>query len=179
MRKLVFLLSLAVLVSCNQNSKTTTENPVAGEEVKTVTLSEFFEETDKAADSEIKISGLVDHVCKHGGQRMFIVDASDNRLKITTGEDISEFEVDLEGKDVIVNGVVEEERIDNAYLDEWEAEVKGGNENHETGVHDGNHTEEENATMAKINDYREQIKNTEKGYLSFYSVKAKSFEVKD
>lgn len=178
MRKLVFLLSVAVLVSCNQNSKTTTENSASEEEIKVVNLSELFEEIDRTIDSEIKITGLVDHVCKHGGQRMFIVDEGDNRLKITTGDDISEFKVDLEGKDVIVNGVVEEERIDNAYLDKWEAEVKKGNEDHETGVHDGNHTEEENEALAKINDYREQIKNSEKGYLSFYSVKAKSFEVK-
>lgn len=178
MRKFVFLMSVAVLFACNQNNKTTAEKSDVKEEAA-VTLSELFSDIDKTVDSEIKISGLVDHVCKHGGQRMFIVDEGENRLKITTGEDISEFEVDLEGKDVIVNGIVEEERIDDAYLDEWEAEVKAGEEDHESGVHDGNHVEEENETLVKINDFREQIKNSEKGYLSFYSVKAKSFEVKE
>jgi hypothetical protein len=176
MRKLVFLLSIAVLVACNQNSKTT-ESTEVKEEATVASLSDFFDNIDNSVDSVVKITGLVDHVCKHGGQRMFIVDTSDNRLKITTGESISEFEVDLEGKDVIVLGIVEEQRIDSVYLAEWEAEVKEGSEDHESGIHDGEHAEEENEVMAKINKYREQIKESEKGYLSFYSVKANSFEV--
>ena len=179
MRRLIFLLSVTLLIACNQNSNTNNEVVSTTEEIAVVTLTQLFGDIDKTIDSEVKITGLVDHVCKHGGQRMFIVDESDHRLKITTGENISEFEVDLEGKDVVVNGIVEEERIDNAYLDEWEAEVKEGEEDHDSCVHDGNHVEGENETLTKINNYREKIKNSEKGYLSFYSVKAESFEVKE
>ncbi len=178
MRKFVYVFLIPVLFACNQSGKTTTEEAVVADEDVVLTLPEFFEKIDNSVDSEIKITGLVDHVCKETGQRMFIVDG-DKRLKVTTGDDISEFEIALEGKDVIVNGVVEEERIDDAYLDEWEAQLSKGEEDHDTGIHDGNHADEEDATLAKINNYREQVKNSEKGYLSIYSVKATSFEVKE
>ncbi len=66
---------------------------------------------DKAGDivgKTVEIEGLVVHVCKHGGKKMFIVGENpDIRVKITATDKVSVFEPELEGSNVVVQGIVE------------------------------------------------------------------------
>ncbi len=183
----IMLLALFI-VGCSSNASkeaTTEEGITAAGDVMTVDV--FMNQVEGMVGEEVKISGLVNHVCRHGGQRMFVIgEGEDSRMKITTSEDIAEFTVDLEGSEVVVTGIVEEERIDETYLTEWETEVKEGTEAHEDGIDDCTEDEateekmsETEKTMKRIADYRQQIEESDRGYLAFYSVKAKSFEEKE
>lgn len=67
---------------------------------------------DKAGDmigKTVEIEGMVVHVCKHGGKKMFIIgDDPDIRVKIDASDKVTVFDPELEGSTVHVTGVVEE-----------------------------------------------------------------------
>ena len=94
-----------------------------------VTVAQMLDEAAEMIDQKVMISGSVTHVCRHGGQRLFIIgEDPEKTFKITTGEDIAEFDVSLEGSSILVSGIVKELIIDETYLAEWEAEVLQGAE---------------------------------------------------
>jgi hypothetical protein len=163
--------------ACNQNQKKQSDVKQAE---NMLTVDEFFSNADSYSDNAITLKGTVTHVCRHGGQRMFIIGSDpDNRLKITPGSSISEFGIELEGRELQISGILDEERIDENYLDTWEKEVlEKQNEEHgeDVGIHDGDHTENVRQEMEKIDKYRKQIEASGKGYISFYSLVCDSFK---
>jgi len=113
---------------------------------------------------------------------MFIYgDNPEESVEIKAGENIASFNVELEGSDVTVQGLLAELVIDEAYLNEWESEVRlESGEEHE--IHDGKHSTQNADSIKmekfeKINNYRKQIAESGKDHLSFYSIECKSFEV--
>ncbi len=49
---------------------------------------------------------MVTHVCRHGGQKCFIVaDDGETQIRIVPGGDIDEFKIDLEGSTVAFKGI--------------------------------------------------------------------------
>ena len=188
MKKVLFVTVLSfVLFSCGNNPQKT-DNPVETEkEAVKLSISELLENPDKYVDQKIIISGTVDHVCRHGGKKMFILGINpDNRLKITTGEDISVFEVDLEGSDVTVEGVFIELRIDEEYLAKWEDELNKEKEEpaeHDESAehnHDGEQSgDQEHAEgLDQATSLRNKIKESGKDHISEYSVECSSFTEK-
>lgn len=182
MKKVLFVTVLSfVLFSCGNNPQKADTPVEAEKEAVKLTISELLENPDKYVDQKIIVSGTVDHVCKNGGKKMFILGINpDNRLKITTGEDISVFEVDLEGSDVTVEGIFTELRIDEEYLIKLEAELSKEKEEHAEHNHDGEHSgDEEHAEGSdQITSLRNKIKESGKNHISQYSVKCISFTEK-
>jgi len=174
MKNLVFiLLGFLALASCNNENKDL-KNQVAVE----VSTANFEEEAANLVDHKIALEGTVTHVCKHGGKRFFL---GEERVKVLASDKIGSFETSLEGSDVFVEGILREERVDEAFLVEWEAELEEAVKPAEKEVdHKGepghDHAEEaeaedQNAAARKqIQTYREQIAQSDKDYLSFYTV---------
>lgn len=112
---------------------------------------------------------------------MFLVDGTDSiRVEVTTGNNIPKFDESLIGSRVKVLGILKEERVDNKYLNEWEAEVKKPVENHNAGLHSGARGHEDKDTQDKldeINSLREDLKKSGKDHLSFFSVEAISYTI--
>lgn len=134
LRNLLLIIMASVIVwSCGGQQTTNEEQVVGKEEItkaepKTITLADFKDQAETMVGEEVILEGTVIHVCKHGGQKMFITaDDPDIRIKITPGEEMAAFDVELEGSDVMVVGIVEE----------MEAEVIGEGTNAEDGeVHE-------------------------------------------
>ena len=145
LKKMFFLLALTTFVFACQNDD---KNSTAPEDAVAVLTLETFEE--KAADfvgQIVNISGMVDHTCKHRGKRMVIIGENpEYRLKIEAGE-VDQFNRELEGSDVSVNGVVTELRMDENYLNDWEEEIRTNHADDE----DGGASE-----LAKVKQYREE-----------------------
>ena len=198
--KLLFVLPIVVLVmSCGNNSQNSNgenadTNAVAVDSVAEandaapadVTEVTFPELTDSAAlalnGKVIKISGTVDHVCKHGGKRLVLVGTNpDERIRVETG-DKPPFDADLAGSEIEVIGKLVVEKIDSTYLADMENELKtkkeegiketdkkhlGGvhveGEEHEKGEHEGN--ENVDAQLQQIQHLKEVIANNGKGYI--------------
>ncbi len=193
MKKFLFaIIALAfVIVSCenagHQHEAADSDSKVNVEEIALINLQDFEAKAGDFVGKKIQLKGTVDHVCKHGGQRMFIVNQdSDARVKITPDEEVAAFNTNLEGSAVNIFGIVEEMRIDEAYIMEWEAEIKSGEpmgDDKGEGTHLGGKVEkggegaDVSEEMQKIIDLREMLAESGSDHLSFYSVLCTSFDV--
>ncbi|HEY9113184.1 MAG TPA: hypothetical protein VIN10_00705 [Bacteroidales bacterium] len=190
MKKLFFILALAIGFASCQNSANKTEatnDETLSSDVAVVQVAEFETLAGDLVGKTIQFSGTVDHVCKHGGQRMFIVDnESEARIKITPAEEVAAFNTELVGDQLLITGIVEEQRIDEAYLMEWEEEIKAGSamsDDKGEGTHLGGNVEkggegaDVSEEMQKVINLREQLQASGNDYLAFYSVVCTGYEV--
>jgi hypothetical protein len=170
----VILFSMA---ACNQGAKEAETK--AKNDTTLMAVQTFLTQADSCINKPVIIEGTVLHLCKHGGKRMFLVDGTDSlRVEVTAGPEIVKFDDALVGSHVRVFGTLLEERIDAKYLNEWEAEVKKPEENHSVGVHTGAKGHEDQGVQEKldqINGMREDLKNSGKDHLSFFSIEANKF----
>ena len=190
MKKLLFVALIATaFISCQNNSQkveNATEK-VPDNEVTIIQVADFDSLAGNLVGKKIQLLGTVDHVCQHGGQRMFIVDnESDARIKVTPAEEIAAFNTNLIGNDLLITGIVDEQRIDEAYLMEWEEEIKAGSamsDDKGEGTHLGGNVEKGGSEadvseeMQKVNNLREQLQASGKDYLSFYSIVCTAYDV--
>ena len=124
------------------------------------------------------------HVCKHGGKRIFV---GEERIKVLASDKVGSFDTALEGSDVHVEGILREERVDEAYLLEWEGELEGSGEvqekevahKGEPGHENAEETEDPNAAAKdRIAGFRQQIAESDKDYVSLYTVEVLSVDEK-
>ena len=191
-RIMSLLFILGLLASCGQ--QTNKSESAMKQEVMSISVSDFLSDASPFVDQTVDVRGRVVHVCRHGGQRLFIVgEDGENRIRITTGENIPEFDVSLEGENLQVTGTVKELIIDETYLAEWEAEVLEGNKNlrgegHEGGVgHGENHGEIQESDLekdqqvkdqlARIQQLRDEIAESDRDHLSDYWIETIEFNI--
>jgi len=196
MKKYILILSVIALftTSCdntqtNNEATNNSNDVVVADEVTRINMADFDAKVGEYVGKKIKLKGTVDHICSHGGQKLFLVsEESDARVKVTPDEEIAAFNAELEGDLIVLEGIVEEQRIDEAYLREWEEEIKSGSEMSDDkgeGKHLGGKVEKggENADvseeMEKVNRLRDMIKESGTDHVSFYSVLCTSYNVVD
>ena len=108
MQRILLLALIAVFtLSCNNTSQdagaSASEDKVV--ELVKVTVEELTASPVDFMDKEVAISGMVTHVCRHGGQKCFIVgEDGETQIRIVPSGDIDEFKIDLEGSDVAFKG---------------------------------------------------------------------------
>ena len=199
MRILSLVILLALASACGQQTKRSAASDDLG--VIEITAEEFLTDAGSYVERQVCISGTVVHVCRHGGQRLFIVgDDGEERIRITVGENISEFDIELEGSMIEVNGIAKELIIDETYLAEWEAEVSEGSmhsrgEGHEGGVGHGDdhgggqegHVEEDGgdhdadqqqaSQLNRIQEVRDELAASGKDHLSDHWIETLEFKV--
>ncbi|MDA3778791.1 MAG: hypothetical protein PF487_00925 [Bacteroidales bacterium] len=188
-KNLLMILAVSVLLfSCNnETKKDVTESNV---DAVQLTVDELLTNIDTLVEKNVEVTGLVSHICLHGGKKLkLIAENSENEIHFNAGGEISEFEKSLEGSTVKISGIVKELRIDNKYLDKMVSEEQESTESeeHKNKEADSSKEEEEHIQegdndhhskeMDQINKLREEIKNSEKGYLSEYSVLCSSYKL--
>lgn len=186
------LITLAACENTAQNTAIKNEEQINVKEIVFIDLKDFESKAADFVGKQVKLTGTIDHVCKHGGKKMFIVsEDSESRVKIVTGENMAAFNTELEGESLAVIGTVDELRIDEDYLREWEEEIKDnkGQTEEKEGMHagekkgekqigDGEHHEEDiSEEMKQIENLRQQLIDSGKDHLSFYSVVCDEYEV--
>ena len=132
MQLLFILIIMAFLVvSCNQTTKKEGVNPeaVQTETIVSATIVELLANPADYQDKEVAVSGMVTHVCRHGGQKCFIVaEDGETQIRIVPGGDIDEFKVEIEGSTVAFKGIF---RVQTAELTAEELEDYESKEHHE------------------------------------------------
>lgn len=196
MKKYLLIVTVIALIvtSCENNSKSKENEKVAStmvvvDEITPVEVGNFEAKAEELVGKKIELKGTVDHICSHGGQRLFLVsESSDARIKITPDEQIAAFKTELEGNNIVIVGIVEEQRIDEDYLREWEEEIKAGGDladdkgegSHLGGkVEKGGEGADINEELQKVNNLREEIKESGKDHLSFFSVLCTDYTIVD
>ena len=179
--------SCFMMVSCGNAKK----QSQSAEQVSTVAMS-IDEVMAKAADlveQSVTIEGVCTHTCSHGAKKMFLVGSDDSKtLRIEAGE-LGAFDTKVVNQVVTVKGILKEERIDEAYLVDWENRLKAQTEEHHGNGEGGCDTEKNargetaNTAEGRIADFRTKIAAekaaTGKEYLSFYHVVAESYEINE
>ncbi|MBE9467565.1 MAG: hypothetical protein IMY72_04470 [Bacteroidetes bacterium] len=158
MKKLILLMVISVfLFSCGNNeSKTKTEqsNKVSQEIVK-LDIDTFLIKASNYIGHEIKLTGTVNHVCKHGAKLIQLMGSDPLQLvKVESGDEIERFDESLNGSEVCVKGVVTEIVIDEAYITEMENKEHSGNDD----------------DLAKMKELRKKINASGSDHISFYYI---------
>lgn len=183
LKNFLFMAFVAIiLASCGGNTnQTQSQTEAEASEIITLTVDEFWASPKEFVAKEVAVKGMVVHVCQYTGKRMFIVGNNpDERFQVKAGDEIGTFPIELEGSMVEVKGLVEELRIDEAYLQNWENELRADNPESELKIHKGEegheHGEEDpQYEWDQIAQYREMLAETEDDHLSLYSLAASSF----
>ena len=171
MIKKIFLLSAVVLfVAACGNDSDDVDQPIDTTEITEIALADFESKAGEFVNKEVKVSGIVDHLCKHGGKKILLVDG-DNSLHVFNDVRYDEA---LSGSEISLIGLVEEEKIDEAYLTEWWNHAQ---ESHSEG------TDSDKEYLAKtekeIQELRDSLQSEGVEYFSEYSLKYVSHKEKE
>ena len=177
-----------VLSSCGGGKK---QAQNAEEAVSAMSIDDVMAKAAGLVEQEVTIEGVCTHTCSHGAKKMFLVGSDDSKtLRVEAGE-LGAFDTKVVNNIVTVKGVIKEERIDEAYLVDWENRLKNqtaekhGNEEGEGGcdTEKNSRGETANTEEGRIADFRTKIAAekaaTGKEYLSFYHVVATSYEINE
>ena len=165
MKKIAFIFVLIlVLTACKkdaQNAEITNQETIeTAAETPLLAISEFDTKAGEFVAKEVKVKGIVDHICKHGGKKLLLV-TDEGRVHVTSD---TRFEEELIGSEIALNGVVAQERIDEAYLLKMEEDnIKSHSEGQSSD-------EQFEAKKKHIQEYRDQMKSDNTDHISNYSL---------
>lgn len=174
-KKLLTIVAIAALFASCSNEGGSKENTEASlsetiqSEIPMIALGEFDAKAGDFVDKEVKVEGIVDHVCKHGGKKLFLV-SDDGDVHV---ESDKRFEDEIVGNDVVITGVVSEFRVDESYCLKMEED---NIQSHKEGETDDDMYEQK---IAQIEYYRDSMKTANTDHLSFYSLEFVSLEDKE
>ena len=171
MKKIIILLVLAttILACKTEVKKAGTNNTTTVEkitETPSILLGEFDTKAGDFVNKEVKVTGIVDHICKHGGKKILLV-TDEGDVHITSEE---RFDEDLMGSELELTGIVLEERIDEAYLLKMEEDnIKS----HSEGASNKEQFENKKKHVA---EYRAKMEADGVNHISNYSLQYVSFK---
>ncbi len=192
MKKTFFLLAIIAFIffnntGCKNGAKQATDSTKVG-----MTVDSFLLSPEKWAGKDIVIVGTVSHVCKHSGKKLFLFGAdAEKTVKVNAGGEFATFDIKYEGNDIELTGtVVEDEKIDANYLNEWEADIKKNIDdkdvkvcNEESKAIAGQNKDTTKVNKAKedpyaeVKEFRKKLETSGKAYISIYAINCKTFKV--
>ncbi len=193
MKKVALILFLSVftlsLSSCqNKNKGKNTESQQT--ETTILSVDDLLDKAESLTDQTVTVEGVCTHICKHGGKKIFLMGSDDTKtIRVESNDKIGAFSQECVNSMVTVTGKLVEKRIDEAYLTNWEAEVKAKtDEKHGDGEGAGCSSEQKaqneapaNTVETRIENFRKRIAEekakTGKEYLSFYHIEADSYKI--
>jgi len=166
------LLAISILFSACNNQKAAKTEAVA------VNLSEVKARAPELMGKLISLDGMVAHVCRESGKRLFLGEES---FKVLASNTVPTFKVEWEGSDMTITGFLKEDRIDETYLANWQKELEDGAKvalKEETHTYDAESKGLDESAITtqfdQIKGYREQLATSGKDYISFYSLEVES-----
>lgn len=165
MKKIVFIFAFVlILTACKEETQKAEESAQATEVVQTETpllaIADFDTKAGEFVSKEVKIKGIVDHVCKHGGKKLLLV-TDDGDVHVTSD---TRFDEALKGSEIALKGIVKEERIDESYC------LKMEEDNIKSHSEGKSNKEQFEARKKHVQEYRDQMKASNKDYISLYSL---------
>lgn len=171
----------------NSDSAQTEKTSLA--EQKILQVDDILKEAENLSGKEVELEGICTHICKHGGKKIFLMGSDDTKtIRIEAGKEFGNFKPETVNNIVRVKGKLVEDRIDEAYLTQWEEKIKAQTEEQHGTTEAGCSSEQKargeapaNTTTDRINNFRKRIaERTEKegkNYLSFYHIDATEYNI--
>ncbi|NLP57491.1 hypothetical protein [Lutibacter sp. B1] len=172
MKNIVIILAILFsFYACKKEIKKTadTQQTEVSEkiDIPTLALNEFDSKAGDFVNKQVLVKGIVDHVCKHGGKKILLV-TDDGDVHVTSDE---RFDEALMGSEIVIKGVVLEERIDEAYC------LKMEDDNIKSHSEGKSNEDQFKAKKEHIQQYRDQMKAENTDHISIYSLKYVSHTV--
>lgn len=175
------------ITSCGNKSQKANEDTATEQTASGMEIDSLLANAESLAGQEITIQGVCTHTCKHGAKKIFLMGSDDTQtIRVEAGA-LGQFDTKCVNSIVSVTGKLMEQRIDEAYLQNWEKQLQAQNAekhgNGEAGCDSEKKARGETASTpeARIADFRQKIADRKatsgKDYLSFYFVEATSYEI--
>ena len=181
MKKLYFFIVCLTVgtafASCG-NSRKQSEESSTTEQVdqkidasKALYVEEILKNAEKEVGKEITLKGFVTHTCKHSGRRCFVM-GNDQKtsIRVEAKGNIGGFNRELIGSELVIKGILKENKLTKEYIDQAEEELKGKQGQESDG-------EICDAELSNINNMRKWMKENNKDYYSVYYVEGTDYEI--
>lgn len=175
--------------ACSNNKKNDTQQASEATSSAALSIDEVLASADSLAGKEVTIQGICTHTCKHGATKIFLMGSDDTKTIRVEACKLGSFDSKCVNSIVEVKGTLVEDRIDEAYLQNWEKQLSTQTEKQHGDGEAGCDTEKKargetgNTAQERIADFRAKIAQqkaqTGKDYLSFYHVDAASYDIKE
>jgi len=173
MKKIIFLSLIAVLSMAACNSKAKQEKQTKGDKIEAISIAEVMKTAEENIGKKVCFQGMVQHVCAHSGRRCILIDSTGKlSLRVEAKGEINGFNRELSGSIIVVKGTLQEKRLSEEFINEWEVKVKAKEDAEEGGEHCA-------SEMTNINQMREWMKTKNKDFYSVYFVNGTSYEIVD
>lgn len=186
---MILFVAATMCVACggNNSKKATSTATDVAQNTTSMEIDAVLAGAEELTDQTIVLEGICTHICKHGGTKIFMMGSDDTKTIRIEAAKLGSFDQKCVNSIVKVNGILREERVDEAYLQRWEAAVAAQTAKQHGEAESGCDTEKAargetgNTVAERIADFREKIAARKaavgKEYLSFYYVEALSYEV--
>ena len=158
-----------MFLSCSQNKSNQAEEistEAAEVIIPQINIASFDVDAGQYLNTEISVSGIVDHVCKHSGKKLKLVtDGASVHVESET-----RFDDTLVGSEINLKGIVRELRVDEAYCLQMEEDNISSHKEGETNEEDFTHKQDQ------IKSYRDSMAVAQVDHLSFYTLEFVSLE---
>ena len=188
MRLNFFLLISLVMIgftACNgrQNKSNVAQNDTNA----ALEIDSLLARAEHLVDQAVTLEGVCTHACRHGARRIFLMGSDKSQTIRVEAAELGSFDKKCVNNVVRVEGTLREQRIDEAYLQQWEQQLaerkasQGGGQGEHCATEQKAQGETANTPEGRIADFRARIAEREakvgKAYLSFYFVEAKSYTI--
>lgn len=190
--KFIMMASMAAFAltftACSGNQKQSGTETAETQTSAVLTIDDLLAHADSLVGQQVTFQGVCTHTCKHGATKMFMMGSDDTKtIRVEAGE-LGSFDTKCVNSMVEVTGKLVEQRVDEAYLQKWEAQLKSQTAKVHGDGEAGCDSEKKargetgNTPEERIADFRAKIAqrkaDTGKDYLSFYYVEAQSYAIK-
>mgnify|MGYP000566795352 CR=1 FL=1 len=193
-KKLTIAIALMAMTfigtSCgNKQQKSASEVTTEQSASSALEIDSLLANAENLAGQEVTIEGVCTHTCKHGAKKIFLMGSDDTKtIRVEAGTKIGSFKPETVNNLVRITGKLVEQRIDEAYLTEWEAQVKAQTAEKHGTTEQGCASEQKargeapaNSIEERITNFRQRIADRQakegKNYLSFYYIEGDTYEI--
>lgn len=135
-------------------------------------ISQFLEQAANHVGQEVSIKGEVSWVCEKSGGSIFITDG-ERYFRINAGSNITYFEKELEGTNVVAHGILEMSRITSERLASSEASAEANPERHDE------RKDHCNSKLHNVDRMQEWLEANDQDFYPDYTMEATKVEVID
>ena len=115
-------------VSCGSGTSKQGQSAPAAHATANSTVLEvdsLLKNAETLVGQPVVVEGVCTHICQHGGGKIFLMGSDDTQtIRIDAGEKVGKFTPETVNSLVRINGTLNEERIDEAFLSQWEEQAK-------------------------------------------------------
>ena len=107
--------------SCgNKQQKSASEATTEQSASSALEIDSLLANAESLAGQEVTIEGVCTHTCKHGAKKIFLMGSDDTQVIRVEAGTLGAFDPKCVNSIVRVTGTLKEQRIDEAYLQNWE-----------------------------------------------------------